>query len=290
MTKQFEDVDWNSEVLDESKINFIKISPKIEIRYYRSFLHSENTPTILFVHGFGLFMDSYAPFILALNKYFNVIALDNPGHGYSSELANYSLDFILHAIQSFISHQRLTDFHIVGHSLGGYLAICLRSLYPGNCLVAITPAGIEVVTSPLIKLAKNKTLNKVLRGCWKSTFKAILSKTSQLLEFQLPKQQEYDDIWYRKHIDKHRKYVNSQLMYLRDFEFNGGEEVFLNIKDSRNLFILCIDDTYIDSAKVEKFVCDNQIGEVTWYDAIHQITQAIPHQLAQRVKSFILEK
>lgn len=81
-------------------------------------------PTILFIHGNS---QSSRSFINQLNasifSNFHLIAIDLLGHGESSPAKLYSLTYLGQKISEFISLLGLTDVFLVGHSLGGHVAI-----------------------------------------------------------------------------------------------------------------------------------------------------------------------
>lgn len=82
-------------------------------------------PTILFVHGLG---DSSLSFIEAFRssnlKSFNVVAPDLVGHGGSSDAPNenYSFETQIKCLYRVVDALGISEFFLVGHSLGGDLA------------------------------------------------------------------------------------------------------------------------------------------------------------------------
>lgn len=80
--------------------------------------------TIVFVHGnslnFNSFKNQYVDSDLSKNR---LIALDFPGHGASDKATNYSVPLLVTTIAGFCNTLELKKFVIVGHSLGGHIAI-----------------------------------------------------------------------------------------------------------------------------------------------------------------------
>ena len=107
-------------------------------------------PPLLFLHG----ADGYSqwlPFFDALAEQYEVIVPEHPGFGASddpplirsvSDMAMFYLDF-LEALE-------LRDIHIVGHSLGGWIAaeILIRDQSRAKSLTLISAAGIRVEGVP----------------------------------------------------------------------------------------------------------------------------------------------
>ncbi len=108
-------------------------------------------PTLLFLHGAGG-VNGWAPYLDALAQGYNVIAPSHPGFGQSedpewldsvSDMAFFYLDFM--------EHLELRDVHLVGNSLGGWIAseIAIRSDEKLKTLTLVSAAGINVVGVPM---------------------------------------------------------------------------------------------------------------------------------------------
>lgn len=103
-------------------------------------------PTLLFLHGAGGAGD-WQPYMAGLAGKFDVIVPSHPGYGRSdtpdwldnmSDLAFFYLDFI--------ERLDLSDIHLVGNSLGGWLAceIAVRSTQRITTLTLVSPGGIQL--------------------------------------------------------------------------------------------------------------------------------------------------
>jgi Predicted hydrolases or acyltransferases (alpha/beta hydrolase superfamily) len=106
--------------------------------------------TILFIHGLANYSMSWRKNIAALQSKFRCIAVDLPGNGFSDR-GNfpYSISFFAACIYEMIERLRLNNLCIVGHSMGGQIAIRLLADHP-DCaekLVLCAPAGFETFTS-----------------------------------------------------------------------------------------------------------------------------------------------
>ena len=107
--------------------------------------------TLLFLHGAGGIKE-WSPYLDALAKNFDVLAPSHPGFGASdnpdwldniSDMAFFYLDLI--------EELDLRDVHMVGNSLGGWLAseIGVRSTEHIKTLTLVSAAGIRVVGVPM---------------------------------------------------------------------------------------------------------------------------------------------
>lgn len=103
--------------------------------------------TLLFLHGAGG-VKGWAPYLAALSEHFEVLAPSHPGFGGSdtpdwldnmSDLAYFYLDFM--------EQLDLSGVHLVGNSLGGWLAseIAVRSAERLATLTLVSAAGIRVI-------------------------------------------------------------------------------------------------------------------------------------------------
>jgi pimeloyl-ACP methyl ester carboxylesterase len=73
-----------------------------------------------------------------------VVALDLPGFGYSGRLARYGADSYAHFIHAFLDALGLEQVDLVGHSMGGQIAIAAAAARPERVrrLVLVASAGL----------------------------------------------------------------------------------------------------------------------------------------------------
>lgn len=99
---------------------------------------------IVLVHGFAADAAGWAPLERRLGKGAPVSRIELPGHGRTGavKIAGFA-DLLAHVRERFDGLE-LTGAHIVGHSLGGALAIALADQRPGAvaALTLIAPAGL----------------------------------------------------------------------------------------------------------------------------------------------------
>ena len=101
-------------------------------------------PPILFVHGLGAQLHHFKGTIFdRLEDRYRLVALDRPGSGYSTRpmFADAGLFSQAAAIAAFIDSMGLEKPLVVGHSLGGAVALALAIAHPGKVggLVLISP-------------------------------------------------------------------------------------------------------------------------------------------------------
>lgn len=122
---------WVSSTSHRSQLPLIKLGGQGE----------KNT---LFLHGFGADRLSWAGNVAALFAHTCVYAVDLPGHGQSDIDDEASASAMANAIVVSINHCQLDNLHLVGHSLGGAVAIEIAAQQPAlvSALSLLSPAGL----------------------------------------------------------------------------------------------------------------------------------------------------
>ena len=106
--------------------------------------------TILFIHGLGSNHKAWYKNVDLLKNSFRCIAVDLPGYGKSSKGDfPYDMSFFASTIHEFIVQMKLEKVILVGHSMGGQIAIntVLQHSEPVEKLVLIAPAGLETFST-----------------------------------------------------------------------------------------------------------------------------------------------
>lgn len=101
--------------------------------------------TVLLLHGFGASGDGWNRCAASLTKKYRVVAPDLPGWGASTRLENasYAYPAQLERLHRLTQELKLDRFHIVGHSMGGFLAAAYAARFPGRVMTLglLAPAG-----------------------------------------------------------------------------------------------------------------------------------------------------
>ncbi len=85
-------------------------------------LSGQGYPLVV-LHGLFGDSDNFRSIALHLERYFQVIRLDLPGHGHSETMPEYSYEGMADAVLNHLSIAGINDFHLLGHSLGGKVAM-----------------------------------------------------------------------------------------------------------------------------------------------------------------------
>jgi pimeloyl-ACP methyl ester carboxylesterase len=100
---------------------------------------------VVLLHGFGASADSWNRFAKPLAMRYRVIAPDLPGWGASTrvETASYGYPAQVERLHQFLSLLKLGRVHLIGHSMGGFIASAYAARYPDKVITLglIAPHG-----------------------------------------------------------------------------------------------------------------------------------------------------
>jgi pimeloyl-ACP methyl ester carboxylesterase len=101
---------------------------------------------VVLVHGFGASADSWNRFAGKLAKRYHVIAPDLPGWGASTRLEaeSYGYPKQVERLRQFLSRLGLRRAHMIGHSMGGFIATAYAAQYPDGVITLglMAPHGV----------------------------------------------------------------------------------------------------------------------------------------------------
>lgn len=95
---------------------------------------------IVFLHGFCESKEIWSSFTVPLQEKFRIIALDLPGFGSNTEqpVEDFSMEAMADYVYKAVHQLEVKKCIVVGHSLGGYVALALAERHPhllkGLCL------------------------------------------------------------------------------------------------------------------------------------------------------------
>lgn len=135
-------MDWKSEKYQWPNH---EVSQFIEIDKMRWHVQKAGAgPSVLLLHGTGATTHSFRDIFKDFSKDFTVMALDLPGHGFSSRLngGRPTLERVSTGIAKLLEHEKFSPDMIVGHSAGAAIAVELASkhLHETKGLVSINGA------------------------------------------------------------------------------------------------------------------------------------------------------
>jgi len=110
-------------------------------------------PAVTLLHGYTGSHQDWARQIPLLSKKYRVVTLDWRGHGKSeapSAASDYSFELLIQDVYSLLRHLGIDKSCIVGHSMGGFIALELALRYPDevSALVLVDTSGGEFERPP----------------------------------------------------------------------------------------------------------------------------------------------
>ncbi len=96
----------------------------------------QGTPVIL-IHGLFGSSDNLKSLGQALEKHHQVFRVDLPNHGQSPHVDELTFEIMVQQLNNVLDACDIDQAHIVGHSLGGKVAMAFALLYPEKCLSVI---------------------------------------------------------------------------------------------------------------------------------------------------------
>lgn len=150
-------------------------------------------PAVLLVHGLGGFGESWRGTIETLATRATVFAVDLPGFGRSTKpRTTYRLGYFARALHAFLDGLGIGQASLVGHSLGGAVAVTYALTHPSRverlALVAGLVPGFSVRMSLGYRLVTVPVLGETLALCGRaSLYKAAIARC-----FHTPRRADVD--------------------------------------------------------------------------------------------------
>ncbi len=124
--------------------------------YRRAYLRAGHGPVLLLVHGIGDSSETWSALLPRLARGHTVIAPDLLGHGRSDKpRADYSVAAFACAMRDLLSVLDVDRVTVVGHSLGGGVAMQFAYQFPERCerVVLVAPGGVGPDLHSVLRLA-----------------------------------------------------------------------------------------------------------------------------------------
>lgn len=121
----------------------------------RAYVRAGSGPAVLLLHGLGCDHTTWSPIIDSLARDHTVIAPDLLGHGASDKpRADYSVGGYANGMRDLLAILEIERVSVVGHSLGGGVAMQFAYQYPElvERLILVGPGGFGPEVTPLVRL------------------------------------------------------------------------------------------------------------------------------------------
>ncbi len=124
-----------------------------------------NTPTLLILHGFFASSRNWRQVAKSLAEHYHVYVLDMRNHGHSPHNAVMDYPSMSADIEFFLETHQLSNAHILGHSMGGKVAMWLALTVPEAInqlmVVDISPVSYQHSFDDIIGALKNLPLDRI---------------------------------------------------------------------------------------------------------------------------------
>jgi pimeloyl-ACP methyl ester carboxylesterase len=147
-------------------------------------------PSVLFLHGWGGAIESFAPVLDDLQRSYTVAAFDLPGFGQSSFPPSTwgSTDYARLTLK-IMDRLRLDRPHLIGHSFGGQVSLQLAATSPDRVgkLVLVCSAGVR--TKPALTVRLKRTAARL--GRWLAVFGGSMGEKLRAEIYRRVQSQDY---------------------------------------------------------------------------------------------------
>ncbi|MCC5921900.1 MAG: alpha/beta hydrolase [Cyclobacteriaceae bacterium] len=133
---------------------------------------------IVMIHGLGSYAPAWKYQVEELKKNYRCIVVDLPGYGKSSK-GKYAANMTFQAnrLLELMLQLGIGEFHLMGHSMGGQIAMTMALQEPNRVksLMLMAPAGIETFTEPQKLMFKNATKPETIAGVTDEQYRTNLA-------------------------------------------------------------------------------------------------------------------
>jgi len=203
------------EMPDDIAGNFVQIDSK-KIRY----IDSGSGLPLVFIHGFGASIYSWRKNLGPLSKHHRVCAPDLPGFGYSDKPldADYSIDAYADFIVQFMDKLQIDKAVLVGHSLGGGIALLTGLKYPSRVqsLILIDTEAYPIKPPLMLTVAKLPGIRSIVHRAIGEWVVRISLKRSYYDQTRIT--DSLVDDYYRPFLTENGKSVPIKVLQAIDFE------------------------------------------------------------------------
>ncbi|XP_051150844.1 1-acylglycerol-3-phosphate O-acyltransferase-like [Andrographis paniculata] len=176
----------------QERVNIGSGPPGSSTRWFRSasdeprfintvtFDSSEGSPTLVMVHGYGASQGFFFRNFDALAKHFKVVAIDQLGWGGSSrpdftcKSTEETEAWFIDSFEEWRKAKNLSNFILLGHSFGGYVAAKYALKHPEHVqhLILVGPAGFSSESDMSERLTQFRATWKgaIVNHLWESNF------------------------------------------------------------------------------------------------------------------------
>ncbi|EID15671.1 alpha/beta hydrolase fold family protein [Mycolicibacterium hassiacum DSM 44199] len=133
---------------------------------------SPNKPHAVLLHGTGGHWETFAPNLGVLSEHFHCVAIDLIGNGFSDKPDyDYEIPVYVEHVLKVMDHFGIADAHLVGMSLGAWVASTIAVQHPDRVskVILMSPAGKEAAAANMARIRAERT-KAVNEPTWESLY------------------------------------------------------------------------------------------------------------------------
>lgn len=116
-------------------------------------------PAVVFLHGFCESSAMWHDFLMPFEENHTLITVDLPGFGNSQELELHGMEDMAQSISKALVQEKIEKFTLVGHSLGGYVALSMAEQFPASLSGLVLFHSTALEDSEEKKAARDRSLD-----------------------------------------------------------------------------------------------------------------------------------
>lgn len=192
--------------------------------HFETIRHAQtDSAWICLIHGAGGSINTWKKQRADLSNSFNLLLIDLPGHGNSTNVSiagnAYTFDYIGKKIWDVIEHIQVKSIHLVGVSLGTIIALHMEKMKPGQVLsLVLTGAIVRLNTKLKVISSLSLALSKVIGypAFYKMAARIALPKKNHAKsrEIFIRESKKLTDLEFEKWTAMYGKYLNQTLKTL----------------------------------------------------------------------------
>lgn len=236
---------------------------------------------IVLIHGFLGNLTLWKEHVIALKKNFRVICIDLPGHGASDTFGYlHTMELMSDSVKAVLDILKIRKAIIVGHSLGGYVALAFAEKYPdalhGLILMNSTAQGDTA--------AKKKSRNQLI---------ALLKQDQQkALNLLVPNFFTYKTRTTHWKVKQYLRAANECsakgiVATIEGMKNRKEREIVLHFSPFPYLYLIGLYDAVLDSKQQEKEANMGKNGSMVLFEcSSHMIFLEEPNKSIKMIKQF----
>lgn len=127
-------------------------------------------PTVVLVHGLGSRVDHWLPVVRRLAPSHRMVLVELPGHGVSEMPPPFTLEQATAALDASLARAAPEPFVLVGHSIGGLVAVDFALRHPGRVRALVL---VETALRPTFGADERRAIRAALDSDWEGTLREV---------------------------------------------------------------------------------------------------------------------